>query len=518
MASSSGDGPGVAATNLPETSTTCAPATLSFFDIPAEVRVEIYELLYCFPRTVHLAFEDDRKGKFKHWRDYPVTRLFNCEPALPVHALVVAKKFYQEASLVLYQRNKFRIEWEDLNDALTQWNQKFNICLSAIDLLCECGPAWGFVPAIRALIDKMPGLREINIKIHGSCRLSAAALETSNAIVPCASMFGGPDLELIAIPLNHNYCDEIGGGRDVEAIINTIRQENSKLADIWPQTLPTKSITRFNAPNLSLVRLCGHIDPRLLAKIEQHKCLPGDCRWMKVGQEAKTVDTGSETWKKDNLGDLARNCLHYKWRAMDPRERTDIPVINMRQWHPPLTEKEKRKVRDFARLFARRDKSCQDNESPSGEYETAIAKDEGASEADPPSKGDDRGTPRLPAAKEENYTSSTCTSGDSIRAGWDRFADGDEEESAFGGCEPSDQGGTSQEAPPINAENEEIEPAEEIERASTEPASPEELLDGLQELPFADWFEDVADIFMHKDSADAIATLQLEFGPFFDYC
>ncbi|KIX96594.1 uncharacterized protein Z520_07860 [Fonsecaea multimorphosa CBS 102226] len=474
MASSSSDGPGATPTSLAVVST-AAPKQRSFWDIPTEVRLEIYELLYCQPKPIRLFLNAD--GRLKRMRINLVPLGGHPDPEIPTQAFRVDKKFYQEASPVLYQRNKFNMNWENLSKFFSKWDQGITSRLEAIDIYCGRGPAWGFVSVIRVLVDKMPGVRELNIIFYSSSRLLAATLETSSAITPCASMFPGPELELILHPEKLSREWNPGMSRpDVAAICKAIREGNAKLADIWPANLPVNNLTRFCAPNLSLIRLSGRISRRVLPKILRHRCLPGDCFWMKVAQGVEEGSADKETGKEEHSCKMSEkednqpigDVLHYKWKAMDPRERTDIPEVNMRQWHPPLTEKEKQKVRDFAKIFESRDVSCQDDKSPSGEHETASDDNDGASEANAMAGG-------ATALPEPESTDHGGTAEERLR---------DLQQLAF-------------------ANYFEANYFEDLERRQD-----------LQQLAFADCFENLNSEFLHKDPADVRAALLDTFGPF----
>ncbi|KIW25324.1 uncharacterized protein PV07_08511 [Cladophialophora immunda] len=473
MAASSSDGLGAAPTSAAAMpmSAMSAPAKLSFYDFPAEVRLEIYEMLFCYSGPIQLVLDND--GKIK--RDDTHLRWF---ASIPVHAFTVAKKFGQEAASVLYQRNKFSMDWENLRKFLPKWDQGLSSHLGAITIFCAGGPAWGFVSVTRKLADKMPGLREIHFELWGSLRLAAAALETSSAITPCASVFPGPELELAVQPIKFSLYDAGKGGPDFDAIRTTLRRDYAKLADIWPQNLPTSSITRFFAPNLSVIRFSGRISSNVLTTILRHRCLPGDCFWKDVTQELKEGHTDKLTGERKNCGQKTKkqdsdpngSFIYYKWTAKDPLERTDIPEVNMRQWYPPLTEREKQKVRDFAKAFEKRDNSGPDDDSSPGEHETVGHKSESASEMNALPKG------AVPVT----------------------------------GSESTDHGGPTEDASSANAENKEAGSAQETESAST--ASADEVLRDLRELAFADCFEELDSEALHKDPEDVRDALLYTFG------
>ncbi|KAH0833674.1 hypothetical protein FOPE_03366 [Fonsecaea pedrosoi] len=467
MATPSSNDPGPTGTDTAVV-TMSAPAKRSFYDLPIEVRLEIYELLYCYSKPIHLTLDHD--GKIKHQRAESATSCCAPDLVIPVHAFTVAKTLCHEASPVLYQRNNFSMDWKNLKMFSQKWDQELSSYLGAVEIICDDGPAWGFVPVTRLLVDKMPGLQEINFKISGSLRLAAAALETSSAITPCASMFGGPELDLVLQPLKSEDCNGGKGGSDLVAIRNGIQQDNAKLAEIWPEGLAPNNITRSCAPILSHIRLSGRISRTTLDKILGHRCLPGDCFWEEVAQEVKEGDAAkvigenkdaTKMAEKNGSSDkLTEDMVHYKWKAMVPGERTDVPKIDMRQWYPPLTEKEQQKVRDFFKVFEQRDSCCK---SDSASEIESLPKDATAS-AEPGS---------------------------------------------------TDHGGTSQDAFSRDAENQEVVYAEGAESAaSTASANPDDLLGSLQQLAFADCFENLNSEFLHQDLAEVRAALLEYFGDF----
>ncbi|OAP54671.1 hypothetical protein AYL99_11119 [Fonsecaea erecta] len=432
MAPPSSDGPGTAPTGL-EIAPVSAPEERSFFDFPYEVRLEIYEMLYSHSRMFHLKLDHDGRLRLRRVNN----RAPDAEPVIPVHAFTVSKKFKNEASPILYLHNTFGMEWENLQSCLPKWDQSQRLSSSprTIDICCKDGPAWGLVLATRLLVNKMPALREINFKFCCSYRLAAAALETSAAITRCAPVFQGlgPELELVVQRGKMPLSNPGPPGTDLDVIWKFIHKKSAELAGIAPKDLPSTIITEFCAPNLSLIKLSGGISRSLLAKILQYRCVPGHCAWKEAAPEVE-----------DGL-------FHYKWQAIDPHERADIPEVNMRQWQPPLTARERQTVRACARAFEKRDTSCQDDKPPSGEHETAGDQDEVASEANALFNGN---------AESRDL-------------------------------ELTDDGETSNGASSVGAEGNESGFPGKTKAARTTPATPEDRVRDLQVLAFADCFNEL---------------------------
>ncbi|KIX04214.1 uncharacterized protein Z518_07768 [Rhinocladiella mackenziei CBS 650.93] len=289
----------------------------SLLGIPSEIRVHIYKILFEHLEPIRLAVTID--GHLMHENDL--------ELQLPLSLLKTCRKIFLEASPVMYECNKYRMSWDSLT-RVGRLQHGISDFLRMIDIDCTFGQVWGYAKSINSLVQKASGLREINLNFQGTSRLGAAALELSHAVIPCSSAFEGPDLEL-AVSL-FQFDDKIRAAEDtwptVRKLHSALFKKEAKLSDILdlnePQTMTF--ITKSNTSNLGVIRVKGKIHPFLLEKLEEHKCLIGDCAWKKVSEEF-ALDVTDDPY-------MSTKRIRFKWEKIDQPKKPIPP--NMLQWYP----------------------------------------------------------------------------------------------------------------------------------------------------------------------------------------
>ncbi|KAJ9614516.1 hypothetical protein H2200_002653 [Cladophialophora chaetospira] len=323
-----------------------APMRDSFFDLPVELRLKVYELLFRFPETITLAH--DGNGVFKHKRG----PIFNGGQQVPVHALLLNNGFNLEASSVLYRCNKYSLESAGLvNDRVyrTQTICKF---LEVLEIRCEEDTlVWGHTRLAKYLSDCMPSLRELHLMFDTNVfGLVAASVEFAKAVTPCASTFPGPTLQLCARILTYEVDYAPPGGSAQDRVRLALKAKGKSLAAIIPPEnryigALTHTELDLTGARLSLIQLTGRISPLLLERVEKFTCRLNDCTWLKTHEDDSPEDSFP------NIITTGRR-THLRWGTT----ATPAPMpkeVDMLQFYPEMSKRDQKILQEFLTAYNR---------------------------------------------------------------------------------------------------------------------------------------------------------------------
>ncbi|KIW62471.1 hypothetical protein PV04_10644 [Phialophora macrospora] len=312
------------------------PIRGSFFDLPIELRLKVYELLFCFPESIVLSV--DETGLFKHKGINPAAG------SIPVDALRLNKKVYLEASPVLFKCNTFALDLPALRAGLGQ-TQPICKLVESLKVAWTAEPLWGYVQTTKDVANKMPALRKLELKFEDQYPLLAASLEFCSAIMPCAPLLESPELRLCACLSVNDLSGRVRTGYESHTQIGiALNRPRSTLWDIRPRPgFYVSPLTRCILPELCQIQLTGKISPALFRKIEQHMCEMGDCTWVRTGEE-------DDQQQADETNTGRR--IHLRWGKSDNTlARLSRPEVDMLQFYPELSKSEQSKLQEFFASF-----------------------------------------------------------------------------------------------------------------------------------------------------------------------
>lgn len=314
---------------------TVPPSPLSFVDLAPEMRLTIYKQLFKRSDTINLIINE--QGNVEHDRGD------NLHDKLLVQLLATHSTIYQEGAPILYEGNKFIIDWNTFG-GIGRGTQHVSDFLLVIDIDCADGEVWSFVKPIKDLVKLIPGLKKIGLKFKHASRLLAAGVELSTALTPCAPMLEGPALELCLSILKDDELARNGRSyedlfqSEIEEIHATLRAPGAKLQDIADDyDLGNNVITKFHSSNLLAISLTGPMSPSWIDIIEEHKCKPKGCAFIKILVEES----------KENEDDtFSRKRIHYKWKRIQDTERNPQEKPLTHHWRPKLPLKDLQRLKE----------------------------------------------------------------------------------------------------------------------------------------------------------------------------
>lgn len=314
------------------------PLVLSpgFLFLAAEIRQEIYRALFIHPQPIFL--RSTRSGSLETYAPYD-----EAQTDINTAVLALCRQVNLEASQILYgPQNNFILKWSSLcvnpplqkpfSDLLTTLtidcttiNQRLS---RARGTLVKRAPGidctWKYIPRILNLTETMPGLSELFFDFDNAAMLMAAALDTSNGIPCCtssssSSAFDTPELRLCVFilqqqqppPPNTTDTDRLA------ALDSLFRRQGSQLIDLLAHrgryhpysSRDRNMLTKSHAPNLQSIVLTGPTLCVLLAKLDEHRCLRGECGWVLVS------DTFSPDWQD---AEFTGQRLEFLWGHRGP--------------------------------------------------------------------------------------------------------------------------------------------------------------------------------------------------------
>lgn len=332
----------------------------TFFDLPSELRLKIYEDVLRFPDPIKL--QTCYGGRLK-------SAMHGSK--LPLHLFLVSKHLYLEASLFFYKRNKFQLPRSLF--MITGIHPGQPLCKRLINLELLCGPAsqWGYAKQCKELALLMPQLQRLELIFNDpdSSNMMIASEELSNAIATCASMFDGPQLRLSAwVTKKDLRLDQL------EARHSNMR--NGRSAETRVKTeKPFVALVQSEMPTLTLIQLTGEIENMCLRDLVRRTCLPGDCTWIQIKEEMNM----------DNMtGSRSGILKEFRWGKTDAAATAYRPEVDMLQWYPPLSDASLKILREFLAMYDNNaEGSCGGQQNPSDTLEAAQGDgDEVITEAD----------------------------------------------------------------------------------------------------------------------------------------
>ncbi|ETI20324.1 hypothetical protein G647_08358 [Cladophialophora carrionii CBS 160.54] len=423
-----------------------------FFDLAVELRLKVYQQLFGFAEPIKLIV--DGTGLFKHERTNPAA------DKIPVHVFRLNKKTYLEASPVLFKCNIFALDLSTLRAGLARPEPMYKH-VESLEVCWTVGTCWGYVQTVKAAGEKMPALRKLELKFEQPRAVLAASLEFCSAIMACAPLIGSPELRLCAHLSESEEWTSGGADNRYDFPIRTaLARAGSTLRDIQPHpNFHVSPLTRSILPELHLIQLTGKITPSLLHKIEQHVCEMGECTWVRTGEEdSQRHADGTNTGRR----------IHLRWGKSDGTlVRPCVPEVDMLQFYPELSKSEKKKIQEFFASFQQ-----VVGGTPSVGFGNTTSRQ-------PTTSGTDQAAVRPPEA----------------------HSDADRQTRRVGNGDYAHEDVNTATRP--HAHN-----ATSAASAQTGPATPaithtpEENLQALQALPFANYHSDLVSEFAHPDTKD----------------
>lgn len=323
----------------------------TFFDLPFELRLKIYENLVCFHEPIELS--TPRMGLLKS----------TTHPSeLPLHMFLVSKDMYLEASLIFYKCNKFRVQlWPVMMKPIRPGQLLCNR-LNNLELQCNIAHNWGYVRQCKDLALLMPQLQRLELSFDAaySSEMIATANQLSNAIATCTPMFNGPQLRLsVWVRKSRVSADKL------KQLEQQARKRTS--GPDGKTATPFVSLLQSEMPNLTLIQLtCGEIEETSLPHITQHTCSPGDCTWIPIKEEKN----------KDGKTKARSVALReFTWGKTDAATTVKRPEVDMRQWYPKLSDASQKTLRELFATYDQSEGSSRDQKIPSDTAEATQEND-----------------------------------------------------------------------------------------------------------------------------------------------